>query len=154
MKRKALLIKYRKNSNILWLGIIGYVLILLMFVWGLLFFNGVITLGGVPASIVVKFVQDPKALTAFFLGNGRQLHNRLESLGIEEDIKEYYRPQIPDEVELDRYIHQLLYDRTGYLGYNYWANSQGMLVLKKSGEYRILRELRQKALKEHIIYSN
>lgn len=86
------------------------------------------------------------------LGDNKQLHSRLEILGIEEEIKDYYRPQITDEVQLDQYIHQLLYDRTGYVGYNYRVNSQGILILRKSGKYRVEQEIRDKE-RLNIIYS-
>jgi hypothetical protein len=117
------------------------ILVSLALGWGILFFSGVVTLGGVPASIVGKFLQDPTAVGAFLTGDRVKLHQRLEDMGIEEEIKAYYRPQIPDEVRLDQYIHQLLYDRTGYVGNNYLVTPQGNLVLKTSGETRLKREL-------------
>lgn len=49
---------------------------------------------------------------------------------IEEQIKDFYRPQIPDEQELDRYIHQIFYNTTGYVGKAYKVNSEGSLVSK------------------------
>jgi hypothetical protein len=109
--------------------------------WGILFVSGVVTLGGVPASIVGKFLGDPTAVGAFLTGEGAKLHQRLEELGIESEIKAYYRPRIPDEVRLDQYIHQLLYDRTGYVGNNYLVTPSGNLVLKTSGEVRLRQEL-------------
>jgi hypothetical protein len=50
-------------------------------------------------------------------------------MGIEEKMKDYYRPQISDEGVLDQHIHQILYDRTGYVGEAYQVNG-GVLVLK------------------------
>ncbi len=41
-----------------------------------------------------------------------------------------YRDQISDENELDRYIHQIFYENTGYVGQAYKVNSQGQLVAK------------------------
>jgi hypothetical protein len=108
-----------------------------------MFLNGVVTLGGVPASIVGKFFQDPTAVGAFFSRDKKQLHQRLQELGIEEEIKAYYRPQIPDEVKLDQYIHQILYNWTGYVGNNYQINPQGVLILKKSGAFRLQQELQE-----------
>lgn len=112
-------------------------------VWGVLFVNGVVTLGGVPASIVGKFIQDPSALGAFFTGQKVKLHERLQELNIEEDIKAYYRPYIRDEVQLDQYIHQLLYNWTGYVGNNYLVTPKGTLVLKGSALRRIEQEIKQ-----------
>jgi hypothetical protein len=112
--------------------------------WGILFLGGVVTLGGVPAFIVGKFLKDPTAVGAFFAGDRVKLHQRLEELGIEEEIKAYYRPHMPDEVRLDWYIHQLLYDRTGYIGNNYSVTPQGNLVLKTSGEIRLRQELQER----------
>lgn len=115
-------------------------------VWGVLFVNGVVTLGGVPASIVGKFIQDSTALGAFFTGNKVKLHERLEKLGIEEDIKAYYRPYIRDEVQLDQYIHQLLYNWTGYVGNNYVVTPRGTLVLKGSALRRIEQDIKNEEL--------
>ena len=112
-----------------------------VFVWCLLFAFNVVTIGGVPASIIGQFLSDRLSVTAFFLRDGKTLHNRLEALGVEEEIKDYYRPQIPDEIELDQYIHQILFNSTGYVGNNYRLNSQGMLVLKDSGKRRLQREI-------------
>jgi hypothetical protein len=100
--------------------------------WGILFLAGKVTLGGVPASIIIKFLKDPYSLEQFLLGNKVQLHNRLQSLGIEEEIKDYYRPKISDEIVLDRYIHQILFDRTGYIGNDYILGPNGLLILKPS----------------------
>jgi hypothetical protein len=117
--------------------------ILGMFVvgWGILFLNGIVTLGGIPAAIVGKVIRDPIAISYFLTADKTQLHYRLEELGIEAEIKAYYRPQIPDEVQLDQYIHQLLYNWTGYVGNNYLVTPQGNLVLKVSGERRLKQEL-------------
>lgn len=104
--------------------------------WSVLFLNGNVTMGGVPASIVLKFLQDPYSVAQFFLGRKTQLHNRLRSLGVEEEIKDYYRPQIPDETQLDQYIHQLLYERTGYVGRDYFVSPDRILVLKPSRKIR------------------
>lgn len=81
-------------------------------------------------SIIREFLADEKARDAYFAGNKKALHDRLEQMGIEEDIKAYYRPQIPDEAKLDQHIHQILYERTGYVGRSYKVNSQGVLILK------------------------
>jgi hypothetical protein len=129
-----------KNTLIVTVSL-AWILGSLALVWGILFLSGVVTLGGVPASIVGKFLKDSSAVSAFFTGDRIKLHQRLEQLGIEEDIKAYYRPQIPDEVMLDLYIHQLLYDRTGYVGNNYIVTPRGDLVLKTSGETRLRQEL-------------
>ena len=94
------------------------------------FFSGQLLIGGVPSSVILTFLQDQPALTAYFQGNKQALHDRLNEIGIEEQIKAYYRPQIPDEVKLDQYIHQVFYNRTGYVGKQYQVNEQGTLTLK------------------------
>lgn len=88
-----------------------------------------LTIEGVPVSIVVKFLQDEPARAAYFSGNKQGLHARLQELRVEEEIKAYYRPQIPDEIELDQHIHQIFYDTTGYVGMAYQVNAQNRLVL-------------------------
>ena len=95
--------------------------------------KGDLAFGGVPMSIVISFLQDETARDAYFQGDKQKLHARLEDMGIEERIKAFYRPQISDEVNLDQYIHQIFYDRTGYVGKAYRVNSQGVLVLKVRG---------------------
>ena len=87
------------------------------------------TIQGVPISILVTFLMDEPARSAYFSGNLVQLHDRLGELGVEEAIKAFYRPSIPDEVELDRFIHQLMYDRTGYIGKSYKVGHEDQLWL-------------------------
>ncbi|MBR8831616.1 MAG: hypothetical protein Cpurp_10485 [Chlorogloea purpurea SAG 13.99] len=111
---------------------------------GLLLSTGMMTVGGIPASMITRFIQDPVAMEAFTSGNRKRLHERLQELGFEEEIKDYYRPRISDEVELDRYIHQLMYYWSGYVGDNYMVNSQKELVLKSSRPNRVGRELEPK----------
>jgi hypothetical protein len=96
-----------------------------------LFSAGAFTIGGIPANIAFKFFTDPRALVFLVTGNKTALHNRLEARGFEEDIKAYYRPRIADERELDRYIHQLFYNLTGYIGKDYTLAGNGQLVLKR-----------------------
>lgn len=89
-----------------------------------------ITVGEVPLSIIISFLQDETARDAYFAKDGVKLHDRLDEMGIEEKMKDHYRSEIPNPVELDQYIHQVLYERTGYVGKAYKVNSQGVLVLK------------------------
>jgi len=103
--------------------------------------NGQVVVGGVPISILTTFLQDDTARNAYLNRDRQLLHNRLQTLGIEEEIKDFYRSQITDKVELDQYIHQIFYDRTGYVGVNYWVNSEGILVLKKGRLERIENDL-------------
>ncbi len=102
----------------------------------LLLSSGIITIGGIPGSMIWEFLQDPIAVQAFTSGERKKLHNRLEELGFEEEIKDFYRPRIRDEAELDRYIHQLMYYWSGYVGANYQVNSQGELELKPSKKWQ------------------
>lgn len=97
----------------------------------IMFFSGTLVVGGVPSSIILRFLQDDIARSAYLSGDKKRLHDRLNDLGVEEQIKAYYRPSIPDEIELDQHIHQVLYDRTGYVGENYQVDAQGKLVLKQ-----------------------
>jgi hypothetical protein len=86
-----------------------------------------LTYKGVPVKILVHFLEDSAARKAYFAGNKRGLHDRLKALGVEEQIKDFYRPQFSDEQELDRHIHQLLYENTGYVGAAYTVDAQGQL---------------------------
>jgi hypothetical protein len=90
-----------------------------------------LTFRKVPVSIIFKALQDPTALKALLQKRKKMLHDRLSALGVEEDIKNYYRPKIRDEIELDRYIHQIFYDNTGYIGIGYYVDSAGQLQFKK-----------------------
>lgn len=108
--------------------IIGLFLLLCLEIWVVYPF-GNLTIGGVPIPIIISFLQDETARNAYFQGDRRLLHDRLQQMGIEERIKAFYRPQIRDEAKLDQHIHQLLYDRTGYVGKAYRVN-EGTLVLK------------------------
>ncbi len=97
------------------------------------------TIQGVPVSILIKFLRDQPARTAYFAGQRQALHERLNQLGIEEDIKAFYRPSISNEVELDRYIHQLMYDRTGYVGKSYKVGPNARLQLKSPTDHQFPR---------------
>lgn len=88
-----------------------------------------LTYKGVPVKILVHFMEDSAARRAYFAGNKRGLHDRLKELGVEEQIKDFYRPQFSDEQELDRHIHQLLYENTGYVGAAYVVDGEGQLQL-------------------------
>jgi hypothetical protein len=96
----------------------------------ILFFSGRLVIGGVPSSIILRFLEDDTARNAYITGDKKKLHDRLDEMGIEAMIKEYYRPQISNEAELDLYIHQILYARTGYIGEAYRVNSEGKLELR------------------------
>jgi hypothetical protein len=110
--------------------ITGLILITILGLAGIWFFSGQMLIGGVPSSIIITFLQDRPALKAYFHGERKALHDRLSELGVEERIKDYYRSQIPDEAQLDQHIHQLLYNRTGYVGEAYRVTDQGTLILK------------------------
>jgi hypothetical protein len=117
--------KTSMRATLTWIsvGIVGFL--------AYLFFSGQLVVGGVPSSIILTFLQDKPALKAYLRGDSVALHDRLQELNVEARIKDYYRPEIPDEVALDRYIHQIFYDRTGYVGQAYWVNSQGQLMLRE-----------------------
>ena len=88
------------------------------------------TVGGVPVPLIIKAFNDETARNYFLIGNKRAFHDRLERIGIKEEIKAFYRPQIHDEIKLDQYIHQIFYNDTGFVGDAYYLNSQGILTLK------------------------
>ncbi len=98
--------------------------------WLSLFMSGRVTLGGVPYPILNKFWDDEAAKVAYFGGDRQVLHDRLSEMKIEEDIKDYYRYRFDDEGELDRYIHQIMFDRTGYVGEAYKVDNYGRLFWK------------------------
>jgi mannosyltransferase OCH1-like enzyme len=89
-----------------------------------------LAIGGVPLPIVIDFLKDDTARNAYFQGNKNLLHDRLSQMGVEEQIKDFYRSQIDSEQEIDRHIHQIFYDNTGYVGEAYRVNSEGSLKLK------------------------
>lgn len=95
--------------------------------WTALFVSERITLGGIPYRIVQKFLNDEAAKTAYFAGDRQALHDRLNTLGVEADIKDYYRDRFDSESELDLYIHQMMFDQTGYIGEAYTVDSYGQL---------------------------
>lgn len=93
-----------------------------------------LTIGQVPLPILLKFITDQPARAAYFRQDKQALHDRLVDLGIEEEMKAFYRPQIQDEVKLDQHIHQIFYERTGYVGEAYRVNAQGQLELKQPSD--------------------
>jgi hypothetical protein len=93
-------------------------------------FRESLTFREVPLSILLKAMEDRTALLALLTGRKRLLHWRLGELGVEEEIKAFYRPKIRNEIELDRYIHQIFYDNTGYIGESYFVDAQGKLQFK------------------------
>ncbi|MEL7227427.1 MAG: hypothetical protein AAGL17_21995 [Cyanobacteria bacterium J06576_12] len=97
-------------------------------IWTNLFIQEKVTFAGVPYRIINKFWNDKPARTAYFVGDRQGLHDRLQDLGVEEDIKAYYRDRFDSEYELDKYIHQIMFDRTGYVGEAYRVNGFGELI--------------------------
>lgn len=139
----------KKKTTNLGRVIITWALVIGFLTGGYLGFNSVrdrLTIAGVPLSIIEKFIRDPIAFQAYWEGDKRLLHERLKQLGVEEEIKAFYRPQIPDEIQLDWYIHQLLYERSGYVGEIYQVNSDGILEFKPQGEQRLREELNRNHL--------
>jgi hypothetical protein len=91
-----------------------------------------LTYKGVPLSIILQFIQDDTARQAYLDGDKVALHQRLDDMGIEPQIKAFYRPQFANEQDLDQHIHQLLFDDTGYVGNDYRLNELGQLVPKSN----------------------
>lgn len=91
-----------------------------------------LTYKGVPLTILLMFIQDPIARQAYFDGDKVGLHHRLDEMDVETEIKAFYRPQFQNEQDLDRHIHQLLFEDTGYVGNDYGLSAQGYLVPKSN----------------------
>ncbi len=89
-----------------------------------------LTYKGVPVRILVHFLEDEQARSAYFAGQKTALHGRLKALGVEEQIKDFYRPQFQNEQALDLYIHELMYNNTGYIGAAYVVDNNGQLIPK------------------------
>jgi hypothetical protein len=123
-----------RSKRLKWLPyVLGWGAIsLVLAVVGLWLASPVLTYKGVPLNILFKFLADSKARHAYFSHNKEALHGRLQEMEVEEEIKAYYRPQIQNEQALDRHIHQLMYDNTGYLGKAYTVDAQGLLVSRSS----------------------
>jgi hypothetical protein len=108
-----------------------YSMALIAFLGFALWFTEFGTVQGVPVAVVLQFLSDDTARNAYFAGDKQELHDRLDHMGIEEKVKAFYRPQIQDESKLDQYIHQLLYNSTGYVGIAYTVDNKGVLAPKK-----------------------
>ncbi len=97
--------------------------------------SGNLVLGGVPSSIVLQVLGDDVARAALLSGDKVALHDRMDDIGIEIKMKDYYRPRyLNNEAALDQYIHQILYERTGYVGADYVVGGGGKLVLKSQAQ--------------------
>ncbi|NEQ51239.1 MAG: hypothetical protein F6K11_14060 [Leptolyngbya sp. SIO3F4] len=123
-------------ANALIVGAVGSVMMLGTVV--VLFTSGVFTLGGVPYSVLMKVWNDSAARSALLSGDEKKLHDLMGDLGIEYEIKDYYRSRIQDPVKLDQHIHQILFDRTGYVGEAYTVKGR-TLVLKDPSKIQELR---------------
>ncbi|MBW4662926.1 MAG: hypothetical protein KME01_01780 [Chroococcus sp. CMT-3BRIN-NPC107] len=100
-------------------------------IWTTMLTKGYVAIGGVPSPIIISFLRNETARAAYFDGDNEKLHAQMQSMDLAEKLKPYYRPQFANEAQLDRYTHQILYDRTGYIGKAYQVNPQGILVVKK-----------------------
>lgn len=100
--------------------------------WMVMFGLNMVTLGGVPFSVLLRVWQDPVARTAYFMGNGEALYDRISDTGIQSELKAYYRPKISDEAKLDQFVHQILYRQTGYVGEGYELSDRGKIILKNA----------------------
>lgn len=125
----------KKFANAIVVGAIGGTMAIAT--WVVLFTTGAITLGGVPYSVLMKVWQDPEARSALMGGKATELHDLMGNLGIEYEIKAYYSKRIKDPVKLDQHIHQILFDRTGYVGENYVV--QGRTLVLREGKIEELQ---------------
>jgi hypothetical protein len=122
----------RKGSFLKWLGIGLLIGVIGLFATGVLGVNNyTLMIREVPVPILMHALGDKQVRQALWSRNNYALHKRLDSLGIEEDIKAFYRPQIQDEVKLDQHIHQIFYNVSKYVGVAYRVNANGVLVLKE-----------------------
>ena len=87
--------------------------------WLALFMTGVVTLAGVPYSIIRLVWETPATRQALLQRNSVKLHDLMDDMGVEAEIKRYHSKHIKDPVELDQHIHQILYNTTRYVGANY-----------------------------------
>lgn len=117
-----------RPASVLRLAIISLFLAGFGWIWLSLLTQGHFAVGGIPAQIAISLLQNETARKAYFDGDTKTLHAQMQEMGIEAKMKAYYRAQIEDETKLDQHIHQILYDRTGYLGAAYQVNSQGILT--------------------------
>lgn len=97
--------------------------------WVALFTADMVTLRGIPYSVLNKVLRDKDSRAALLARNSKALHDRMNMIGVEYDIKRYYSDRIEDPVELDQHIHQVFYNLTGYVGENYVV-VRGKLVPK------------------------
>lgn len=120
-----------RPSAIVFTSILLVVLGSLGWIWVEMLTKGFVAIGGVPCPIVFSFLQNDTARKAYFDGDSKQLSAQIQSMDLVEKLKPYYRPQFEDEAKLDLHIHQILYERTSYIGKAYQVNKQGVLVAKK-----------------------
>ncbi len=120
-----------KHRSLPWLLTLG--LTVLVTGWWLF---PTLTVWQVPLPIVAKFISSPPAIKAFLNQNPQALHFYLQEMGVEEEIKAFYRPQIQDEHALDQYIHQVFYELSGYVGKAYSVNAQGILEPKYTQDWQ------------------
>jgi hypothetical protein len=122
----------RKGSFLKWLGVGLLIGVAGLFVTGILGVNSnTFMIREIPLPILMHALKDKGVRQALWSRNNWALHQRLDSLGFEEEIKAFYRPQIQDEVKLDQHIHQIFYNVSGYVGFAYQVNADGILVLKE-----------------------
>ncbi len=100
-------------------------------IWVEMLTKGYVAIGGVPSPIILSFLKNDSARIAYFDGDEEKLHAQIQSMNLAEKLKPYYRPQFAEEAKLDLHTHQILYDRTGYIGRAYQVTKQGVLTLKK-----------------------
>ena len=108
----------------LFLGGLGWI-------WVEMLTKGYVAVGGVPSPIILSFLQNDSARIAYFDGDEEKLYAQIQNMNLAEKLKPYYRPQFAEEAKLDLHTHQILYDRTGYVGKAYQVSKQGVLTLKK-----------------------
>ncbi len=120
-----------RPSSLMVASILFLVLGGLGWIWTLMLTKGYVAIGGVPSPIIVNFFQNETARKAYFDGDSKKLSAQVQSMDLAEKLKPYYRPEFEDEAKLDLHAHQIVYDRTGYIGKAYQVNSQGLLVFKK-----------------------
>jgi hypothetical protein len=132
--------KSRRRRYLTGLGVGLVVGLLTLFATGILGIkHNTLTVREVPWPILQSALTDSGVRRALWKRNNYELHNRLDKLGVEEEIKAFYRPQIQDEALLDQYIHQIFYNVSGYVGVAYRVNGDGVLVPKQNPDQEFQR---------------
>ena len=71
-------------------------------------------MAGIPIHLYLDVITDAEAVIALVTTDQMSFRNRLKELDIDTKIKNRYRSQFSNEVELEKHIDQIFYRYTGY----------------------------------------